>query len=127
MSPCPIKHRYCANSDCALPGQVPQGNIVRQSFYRTTQGRRRRYRCTRCGRTFSPTAATPYYRLHKPRALFYEVARMSVDGLGKSAIACIKRIAWNTTAALLHKYVTLRCPAMVAHGQAGLHVPVPHS
>ena len=47
--------------------------------------------------SFSSTRA-PYYRLHKPRALFDEVARMSVDGVGKSAIARIKRIAWNTAA-----------------------------
>jgi IS1 family transposase len=40
----------------------------------------------------------PYYRLHKPRALFDEVARMSVNGVGKSAIARIKQIAWNTAA-----------------------------
>jgi len=92
------KDRSCPNPDCALRGKVAQGNIVPHSFYRTTQGRRRRYRCTRCGKTFSSTTDTPYYRLHKPRALFDEVARMSVHGVGKSAIARIKRIAWNTAA-----------------------------
>jgi len=71
---------------------------VVHSFYRTTHGRRRRYGCTRCGRTFSSTVGTPCYRLHKPRTLFDEVARMSVDGVGKSAIARIKQIAWNTAA-----------------------------
>jgi len=93
-----VEDRRCPNRDCALHGRFGQGNIVVHSFYRTTQGRRRRYRCVRCGRTFSSTIGTPYYRLHKPRSLFDEVARMSVDGVRKSAIARIKRIAWNTAA-----------------------------
>ena len=94
----PLKERSCPNRDCPLHGHLAQGNIVHHSFYRTTQGRRRRYLCTRCGRTFCSTTGTPYYRLHKARALFDEVARMSVDGVGKSAIARIKRISWNTAA-----------------------------
>ena len=98
MSTRPVKARWCPNRDCTLHGRLAQGNVVVHSFYRTTQGRRRRYRCTRCGRTFCSTMGTPYYRLHKPRALFDEVARMSVDGVGKSAIARIKQIAWNTAA-----------------------------
>jgi IS1 family transposase len=93
-----VKDRPCPNRDCTLHGRLGQRNIVVHSFYRTTQGRRRRYRCTRCGKTFSSTTGTPYYRLHKPRALFDEVARMSVEGVGKSAIARITRIAWNTAA-----------------------------
>jgi hypothetical protein len=96
-----LKGRGCPNRDFTLRNRLAQDNIVIHSFYRTTQGRRRRYRCTRCGRTFSSTIGTPYYRLHKPRALFDEVARMSVDGVGKSAIACIKRIARNTAARCL--------------------------
>ncbi len=98
MSPRHVKDRCCPNRDCTLHGRLRRDNIVRHSFYRTMQGRRRRYRCTRCGRTFSSSMGTPYYRLHKPRALFDEVARMSVDGVGKSAIARITRIAWNTAA-----------------------------
>ena len=98
MSTPAVRDRCCPNRECALRGQMAQGNVVRHSFYRTAQGRRRRYRCTRCGRTFSSTTGTPYYRLHKSRVLFDEVARMSVDGVGKSAIARITRIAWNTAA-----------------------------
>ena len=98
MSSRPVKDRGCSNRDCPLYGRLAKDNIIHHSFYRTTQGRRRRYRCTRCSRTFSSTTGTPYYRLHKPRALFDEVARMSVDGVGKSAIARIKHIAWNTAA-----------------------------
>ena len=49
-----------------------------------------------CGKTFCSTTGTPYYRLHHRRATFDEVATLSVEGLNKSAIARVKRIAWNT-------------------------------
>ena len=98
MSARTVKDRCSPNRDGTLRGRLARGNIVRHSFYRTTQGRRSRYRCPRCGKTFSSTTGSPYYRLHKSRALFDEVARMSVDSAGKSAIARIKRIAWNITA-----------------------------
>jgi transposase-like protein len=46
--------------------------------------------------TFSSTTGTPYYRLQHGRATFDRVACLSVEGLNKSAIARVKRIAWNT-------------------------------
>ena len=81
------RSRCCPNPDCAFKGQSGKGNIIRHSFYITTQGRRRRYRCKECGRTFSSTHGTPYYRLHKPRSLFDEVVHMCVHGIGISAMA----------------------------------------
>ncbi len=90
--------RACPNPDCPLSGQSGKGNIIRHSFYITTQGKRRRYRCKECCRTFSSTHGTPYYRLHKPRSLFDEVVHMCVHGLAISAMARIKRMAWGTVA-----------------------------
>ena len=78
----------------------------RHSFYITTQGRRRRYRCNQCGRTFSSTHGTPYYRLHKPRSLFIEVVHLCVHGLAISAMARIKRMAWGTVARWLESAAT---------------------
>ena len=92
------RSRCCPNPDCSLRGQSGKGNIIRHSFYITRQGRRRRYRCNQCGRTFSSTHGTPYYRLHKPRSLFDEVVRMCVHGLAISTMARIKRMAWGTVA-----------------------------
>ena len=83
-----------------------KGNIIRHSFYITRQGRRRRYRCKECGRTFSSTRGTPYYRLHKPRSLFDEVVRMCVHGIAISAMARIKRMAWGTIARWLESAAT---------------------
>jgi len=35
-------------------------NLVRHGFYRTRSGKRRRYRCVECGKTFSTTKGTLY-------------------------------------------------------------------
>ena len=71
----PVKDRCCMNPDCLLNGLFGKGNIIRHSFYKTSQGRRRRYLCKACNKTFCSTAGTPYYRLHKSRSAFDEVAR----------------------------------------------------
>ncbi|MDA2937685.1 hypothetical protein MYX75_05405 [Acidobacteria bacterium AH-259-A15] len=99
-------NRTCPNPDCSLRGQSGKGNIIRHSFYITTQGRRRRYRCKQCGRTFSSTHGTPYYRLHKARSLFDEVVHMCVHGLAISTMARIKRMAWGTVARWLESAAT---------------------
>jgi transposase-like protein len=49
--------QFCHNLDCPLRGQVGQGNIGVHSQ------RDRRYKCERCGKTFSATSGTTYYRL----------------------------------------------------------------
>jgi transposase-like protein/IS1 family transposase len=70
--------------------------IIRHGFYRSRWGKRRRYQCQTCGRTFCSTNGTPYYRLQHRRTTFDEVATLSVEGLNKSAIARVKQITWNT-------------------------------
>ena len=90
------KNRVCPNRSCPHFRQPGQGNIVRHSFYKTSQGRRRRYRCKACGRTFSSTWGTAYYRLQRSRAFFDSVATMSVNGVGKSAIARIRGLSRST-------------------------------
>jgi transposase-like protein/IS1 family transposase len=59
-------------------------------------GKRRRYQCRICGKTFCSNTGTPYHRLQHRRATFDEVATLSVEGMNKSAIARVKGIAWNT-------------------------------
>jgi transposase-like protein len=49
--------QFCHNPDCPLRGQVGRGNIGVHSQ------RQRRYKCERCGQTFSETKGTTYYRL----------------------------------------------------------------
>jgi transposase-like protein/IS1 family transposase len=98
--------RACPNPDCPLIGQSGKGNIIRQSFYITTQGKRRRYRCKECRKTFCSTYGTPFYRLHKPQSLFDEVVHMRAHGIAISALARIKQMAWNTVARWLQSAAT---------------------
>src|SRR5499426_2023907 len=91
-----MKSLSCPNSDCPPSGKGGVGAIVRHGFYTTRWGKRRRYQCQTCGKTFCSTSGTPYYRLQHRRATFDEVAALSVEGLNKCAIARVKRIAWNT-------------------------------
>ena len=88
--------RCCPNPACRFCGPFDVGNIIRHSYYLTTQGRRRRYRCKGCGKTFSSARRSPYDRLHKPRSLFDLAILMCVHGIPISAIARIQTIAWGT-------------------------------
>ena len=92
------RDRSCSNPACELYDQVNQGNIIRHSFIKLTRGKRARYRCKACGKTFCSTTATPYHRLHHSRKTFDEVVMMSVEGVSKSSIARVKGISWNTVA-----------------------------
>ena len=93
-----VKKPSCLNPTCSLPGNVSSRRIIRYGFYRTTAGKRRRYRCVGCGQTFSSTRGTLYYRLQHRRTTFDTVVTLRVEGVSLSAIARIERLAWNTVA-----------------------------
>ena len=98
-----MKNRRCLNRACPLRGKVSSGNIVRHGFYRTRSGKRRRFRCVECGKTFSLTKGTPYYRLQHRRATFDAVVALRVEGVSISATARVEGIAWNTVARWLER------------------------
>lgn len=81
-----VKDRSCMNQHCTLHAQFRMVNIIRHSFYKTRQGRRHRYLCKACKKTFCSTAGTPYYRLHKLRSTFDEVAKMIVKSYKSSKL-----------------------------------------
>ena len=91
-----MKSLSCPNRHCPPSRKGDTGAFTRLGFYKTTWGKRRRYRRRTCGKTFCSTTGAPYHRLQHRRATFDEVAALSVEGLNKSAIARVKRIAWNT-------------------------------
>jgi transposase-like protein len=92
----PRQQRFCPNTKCHMYGQSGKGNIIRHSFFRLKRGKRRRYRCTVCGKTFCSTTGTVYHRIHRSRNTFDEVCSLSVEGVSKSAIARVKKLSWNT-------------------------------
>ena len=77
--------------------------MARHGFYRTRSGKRRRYRCVECGKTFSSTKGTPYYRLQHRRATFDALVALRVEGVSISAIARVEGLAWNTVARWLER------------------------
>ena len=98
-----MKNRRCLNPACPSYGKVGSGNLVRHGFYRTRCGKRRRYRCVECGKTFSSTKGTLYYRLQHRRAALDTVVALSVEGVSIFAIARVEGLAWNTVARWLEK------------------------
>ena len=89
--------------NCRPSGKTVSGNGIRFGFYQTRWGKRRRYRCQTCEKTFCSNTGTPYYRLQHSRTTFDQVATLSVEGLNKSAIARVERLGWNTVDRWLEK------------------------
>ena len=86
----------CPNQPCPSSEPSNTSGIIRYGFYQTRWGKRRRFLCKRCGRTFGRNSGTLYHRLQHRRTTVDEVATLSVEGVNKSAIARAKQIAWNT-------------------------------
>lgn len=98
-----MKRLCCPNSKCSSRAKAASEMIIRSGFYSTRWGKRQRFRCKSCGRTFCRNRGTVYHRLQHRRATFDEVAALSVEGMNKSSIARVKQIAWNTVARWLGK------------------------
>ena len=67
----------CPNAACALRDRLGRGNVILHGYSKTRWGRRRRYRCKECGRTFSSTTGTVYGRLQHSARRFDRVAALS--------------------------------------------------
>ena len=98
-----MKRLCCPNAKCSSQAKAASEMIIRSGFYSTRWGKRQRFRCKGCGRTFCQNRGTVYHRLQHRRATFDEVAALSVEGMNKSSIARVKQIAWNTVARWLEK------------------------
>ena len=92
----PVRNRACTNSECEMFGKMDQGNIRLHGFSPLKRGKRRRYRCTRCGTTFSSTTNTAYYRLKSSRDKVDMACQLSVEGMNISAISRALHKSWNT-------------------------------
>jgi len=74
------QEQVCHNPQCWVYGRQGEGAIVIHSQ------RDQRYRCKRCGKTFSATTGTALYRLHKPHALVVIVVTLLAYGCPLQAI-----------------------------------------
>src|SRR5450759_477927 len=98
-----MKRLRCPNEKCLKRTNSSLTIIIRFGFYKTRWGKHRRFRCKGCGRTFCRNSGTVYHRLQHRRAMFDQVAALSVEGVNKSAIARVQQIAWNTVDRWLEK------------------------
>jgi len=98
-----VRCQCCPNPQCDLQGKPGKGNIIRHTVAKLKRGRRRRYRCTVCGKTFCSTTGTPYCRLQCTRSEFDHIAALSVEEMSKSAIARVMHVSWNTVARWLER------------------------
>ena len=74
------QEQVCHNDRCWVYGRQGEGHIVIHSQ------REHRYRCKRCGKTFSATKDTPFYRLHHPQALVVIIVTLLAHGCPVQAI-----------------------------------------
>ena len=95
---------------CAKPGCDNRGNpglnIVGHGSFATKSGRRRRYRCTSFGGTFSTNTGTAYSGLRCARLEFDQVASLRVEGVSISATARVTGHSRNTIARWLERAST---------------------
>jgi len=72
--------QFCHNSSCPDRGQFGRGNIG------VLSQKERRYKCSTCGKTFSATKGTPFYRLHKAADVMALVVTLLCHGCPIQAI-----------------------------------------
>ena len=84
--------RWCHNRRCRAYGRPGEGHIVIHSQ------KERRYQCKSCGRTFTETKDTAFYRMHKPRWLVLAVVTLLAYGCPVQAIVAAFGIDERTVA-----------------------------
>ncbi len=84
--------QWCHNRRCRAYSRLGEGHVVIHSQ------KERRYRCKRCGRTFTETRDTALYRMHKPKWLVLAVMTLLAYGCPAQAIVAAFGIDERTVA-----------------------------
>lgn len=109
--------QFCPNPKCRATGQVGQGNIGVHSQ------QERRYICHSCGKTFSETTGTMFYRLKTEHETVERVLTLVGHGCPVQAIVAAFGIDERTVADWLHK-AGVHCQGVHEHviGQSQLEL-----
>ena len=70
--------QFCPNEQCELYGDIEAARIIR--FGKTKNGTQR-YRCKGCGRTFTETHGTVFYRRQASRETILETLALLAEGV----------------------------------------------
>jgi transposase-like protein len=93
-----------ANPTCGpTASRTNSASYIRHSILRTRQGRIPRWRCKRCGRTFTLRTGTAYHRLRSAPARFDRVVQMSVEGMSKASAARVSYVCSATVGRWLER------------------------
>ena len=71
---------YCPNPECPVFGQEEGRQLERHAYY--GPGRTTQYLCRGCGKTFSETKGTFFYRLRTPKEKILMALAMVAEGGG---------------------------------------------
>lgn len=85
--------RFCPHETCELYGEIEAAQII--CFGKTANGTQR-YRCKCCGRTFTETHGTVFYRRQASRETILETLALLAEGVRISSIARAKGIKEDT-------------------------------
>jgi transposase-like protein len=95
---------FCPNEACPDHGKLQDGqqqqNIIK--FGRTRQGVQR-YRCKTCGKTFTETTGTIFYRKRTPEHEILEVLALLAEGNRISSLSRVKGFKEDTILAWLRE------------------------
>ena len=83
---------FCPNPLCPARGQVGKGNL------RIHSRRDRRYQCRECGKTFTATKGTPFYRLRHQPEIVIQVVTLLAWGCPPQAIVAAFQLDERTVA-----------------------------
>jgi transposase-like protein len=116
--------QFCHNRRCRAYGRSGEGHLVIHSH------KERPYRCKRCGRTFTETKDSAFYRMHKPRWLVLAVMTLLSYGCPVQAIVVAFDLDERTVArwqresgSLLRRRVKASCVPVNQGGWAGSGPP----
>ena len=102
------QQQFCHNERCRAYGRKGEGHIVIHSQ------KERRYRCKRCGRTFTETKGTALYRIHKPKWLVVAVVTLLAYGCPLQAIVAAFDLD-ERTVARWQREAALQCKRVHEH------------
>jgi transposase-like protein len=86
----------CPNKNCEDYGQVNKGNISCISTYMSESGKRRVFRCSRCGETFSETRDTVFFDLKTAEEKVMMALKMILVQVGLSDISFVLGVKEET-------------------------------
>lgn len=91
---------FCPNEDCKVYGQIEDSHIVR---YGKTAAGVQRYQCRVCGKGFTATKGTLFYRKQTPGKQIVETLAMLAEGMRISSISRVKGFKEDTILAWLRE------------------------